>query len=188
VLENLRKKLSYILEAIGKLFSRTGLSPTAYTLIGFSLSILASYLYSTGYLTNERIAGLIILISGFFDVVDGSVARITGRVSQRGAFLDSNLDRLGEMFLFLGIIVGSLSNTIFSFIALSMSFMVSYTRARAEPLGLKLSGIGIGERSERLLILSVSSISGLVNYGVLLVAIVAGATFIQRLLYSAMKL
>jgi archaetidylinositol phosphate synthase len=188
VLEKLRAKLNIFLENLGKAFSKTGLPPAAYTLIGFAISALASYFYFKGSIEGGRIAGILILLSGFFDVVDGSVARVTSKVSRKGAFLDSTLDRLSEILLYIGITAGSFNSAILSLAALSISLMVSYTRARAEPLGLKLSGIGIGERSERLLVLSISSILGYVGYGVIAVLVIAAITFIQRFVYSLSKL
>lgn len=188
MLENLRKQLSNLLESTGRLFSKTKLPPTAFTVIGFMVSTLASYFFFLGKVEYERVAGVLILISGFFDIVDGSVARMTGKVTQRGAFLDSNLDRLSEILLYMGIVLGSLANGAISMFALSMSLMVSYARARAEPFGVKLSGVGIGERSERLIVLSLSSILGLVSYGVLFVAVLATITFLQRLVFTSKRL
>ena len=101
-------------------------------------------------------------------------------MTKRGAFLDSTLDRLGEVAIYLGIMVGGYSNPEWVLLAITFSLLVSYTRARGEALGTKLSGVGIGERSERLLVLAVLSLVGLASYGVLVVAVVAILTFLQR--------
>lgn len=121
-----------------------------------------------------------ILVAGWFDIVDGAVARVTGRVSKRGAFLDSTLDRVAEVAIFMGILAGGLASPLMLLLALSLSLLVSYTRAKADSLGTSLSGVGIGERSERLLILAVASILGLADWGVILVAVIAGITFAER--------
>ena len=96
---------------------------------------------------------------GFFDVLDGAVARATGRTSQRGAFLDSTLDRVSEVVVFLGILVGGYASPFLVLLALSLSLLVSYTRAKGDALGVNLAGIGVGERSERLVVLIVTSLS-----------------------------
>ncbi|MGD0013026.1 MAG: hypothetical protein ABSD56_01170, partial [Bryobacteraceae bacterium] len=75
-----------------------------------------------------------------------------------GAFLDSTLDRVAEVAIFLGILAGGLAPPMLVLSALSLSFLVSYTRAKGDALGIRLSGVGIGERSERLLILAIASI------------------------------
>ena len=120
------------------------------------------------------------LVAGWFDIVDGAVARVTGRTSKRGAFLDSTLDRVAEIALFGGIMLGGSSAPILVLLALSFSLLVSYTRAKGDALGVALSGVGIGERSERLLILAITSILGLLYWGVVLVIVVALFTFLER--------
>jgi archaetidylinositol phosphate synthase len=111
---------------------------------------------------------------------------VVGRVSKRGAFLDSTLDRLAEVAIYLGLLVGGFSTGPWVLLALSLSLLVSYTRAKADSLGMSLSGVGIGERSERLLVLAFSSILGLTYWGVVLVAVIAGFTFVERA-YRASK-
>lgn len=188
MLERLRKEFSGYIDRVGTYFAKTGLSPSFFTFLGLIFSIIGFGLFSAGTILTERLAGLAILASGFFDVIDGSVARIRKQVTAKGAFFDSTLDRISEFFLYYGIIVGSLANTLITVLALFVSLMVSYTRARAEPLGIKLSGIGIGERSERLLILAIFSITGLVEYGIIAVAIVALLTLLERIFYTVRRL
>lgn len=120
------------------------------------------------------------MLSGFFDIVDGAVARATNSVSKKGAFLDSTLDRVAEVAVYSGILLGGFASPLLSLLALSFSLLVSYTRAKADSLGVSLSGVGIGERSERLLVLSIFSIVGFVTYGVLLVSLLAAITFLER--------
>jgi archaetidylinositol phosphate synthase len=112
--------------------------------------------------------------------VDGAVARAAGKASKRGAFLDSTLDRVADAVIFVGILAGGYAPPLYVLLALSLSLLVSYARARAESLGVGLAGVGVGERSERLLVLALASMVGYVQWGVVLVALLAGFTFVER--------
>ena len=194
MLNNFREKLEPILEKIGVLFSSTGLSPNKLSLIGFLIAITSSIIFGLNLslesiLNSSIIGSIILLIAGFFDVIDGSVAKITKKTSSKGAFLDSVLDKISETTIFLGIAIGSLANPILCLIAVSSSLLVSYTRSRAETLGLNLSGVGFGERAERLLILSIMGLIPLphsLEYGVIIIIIISTITVIQRI-YKALK-
>jgi archaetidylinositol phosphate synthase len=186
VLDRLRARLDRFLTALGMRFSKAGLSPTAWTMVGLAVSILAAYSYSASNYRGEVVGGFLVLISGFFDIVDGAVARVTGKTSMRGAFVDSTLDRVAEVVIFTGILIGHYGSALSIILALSTSLLVSYTRAKGDALGISLSGIGIGERSERLIVIAVSSIIGLLGWGVILVFLVATFTFIERV-YRALK-
>jgi archaetidylinositol phosphate synthase len=180
VLDRLRSRLEGFLGGAGRAFARLNSSPTAWTIVGLAISFLAALAYSTPRLSGQALGGVLVLAAGWFDIVDGAVARVTGRTSRRGAFLDSTLDRVAEVALFIGVLAGGYTAPTLVLLALALSLLVSYTRAKGDALGVALSGVGIGERSERLLILAVSSIVGLVGWGVLLVAAVALYTFLER--------
>jgi len=147
-------------------------------------TICFKFIYTICYLY----AGIALLTSGFFDIVDGSVARVTKKVSSIGAFLDSTLDRVSEVALFIGIIASNVMNPLLVALALALSLLVSYSRAKADSIGVNLQGIGIGERAERLIILAVSSIIAsiisieLIQYGIIIIVILAGITFVHRIL------
>src|SRR3989442_11833124 len=179
----LLNKLSATLDSAflltGRGFSKLGVTPTGWTFVGLSFALLSALAYGNRGSPWQPLAGLLVLASGFFDIVDGAVARATGRMTKRGAFLDLTLDRLREVAICVGMMVGGYSSPDWVLVAITFSLLVSYTRARGEALGIKLSGVGIGERSERLLILAVLSIVGLASYGVLVVAVVAIPTFLQ---------
>lgn len=180
MLDRLRVRLAAYFTALGNGAAKVGLSPSGWTLVGVIFSFMAAAAFwSSGY-RGEALGALLVLASGFFDIVDGAVARSTGKVSRRGAFLDSNLDRVSEVAIYFGILLGGLADPRLVLAALSLSLLVSYARARADALGVKLSGVGVGERSERLLVLAGSALLGLVGYGVALVAVLAGITFLQR--------
>ncbi len=180
MLDRLRGRLESNLVSVGNLFAHLEVSPTTWTIVGLVISFLAAAAYSTSGYRGEALGGVLVLVAGWFDIVDGAVARVTGRTSKRGAFIDSTLDRVAEVAVFGGILVGGYSAPLLVLLAMAMSLLVSYTRAKGDALGVKLSGVGIGERSERLLILSVLSIAGLAYWGVVLVLVVATYTFLER--------
>jgi len=177
VLDRLRGSLGAVLASLGRAASKVIPSPTAWTVVGLLFAFLAFLYYGGGH---QFVGGLLLAVSGFFDVLDGAVARATGRISQRGAFLDSTLDRVSEALIFLGILAGGYTSPFLVALALSLSLLVSYTRAKGDALGVNLAGIGVGERSERLVVLIVTSLLGIVWLGVLIVAFLALVTFVQR--------
>jgi archaetidylinositol phosphate synthase len=191
LLNRLREKLVPVTTLIGNSFGSLGLSPTYWSMIAFAFAILSSIFFGLSKFLSEQgivfpsqiIASIMLLISGFFDIVDGSVARVSKRSTVRGAFLDSNFDKISEALIFIGIAIGGLSSPILAMIALSTSILVSYIRARAESLGIELKGVGIGERAERLLILSICGfipISGSIQWGIIIIIILSSFSFIQR--------
>lgn len=191
MLNRFREKLVPITTLIGNNFGSLGLSPTYWSMIAFAFAILSSIFFGISTFLSEQgivfpsqiIASIMLLISGFFDIVDGSVAQVSKRATSRGAFLDSNFDKISEALIFIGIAIGGLSSPILAMIALSTSILVSYLRARAESLGIELKGVGIGERAERLLILSICGfipISGSIQWGIIIIIILSSFSFIQR--------
>jgi archaetidylinositol phosphate synthase len=180
VLDRLRGRIGDALLKMGKGASRVMPSPTAWTISGLLFSILAGVLLSKGGYSFGALGGLCVLASGILDVVDGSVARATNVVSKRGAFLDSNLDRIGEVAVFFGLLLGHYAPATLIFLAVALSLMVSYARAKADSLNVSLAGVGIGERSERLLVIVIASFLGLLYWGVILVAALAEIAFIER--------
>ena len=194
MLNRFREKLIPITTLIGNNFGSLGLSPAFWSIIGFAFAILSSIFFGlTNFLNQQGIefpsqifASILLLISGFFDIVDGSVARVMKKSTTKGAFLDSNFDKVSEALIFIGIAIGGLSNPILVMIALSTSILVSYLRARAESLGIELEGVGIGERAERLLILSICGfipISESIQWGVIIIILISGFSFLQRFRY-----
>jgi archaetidylinositol phosphate synthase len=177
MLDRLRGSLGALMASLGSKASKVIPRPTAWTIIGMFFAFLAFIYYAGGH---PVVAGVLVMFSGFFDVLDGAVARATGKTSPRGAFLDSTLDRVSEVIIFLGILVGGYVSPFFVLLALSFSLLVSYTRAKGDALGVSLAGIGVGERSERLVVLIVTSLLSIVGLGVLIIALLAFITFVQR--------
>jgi archaetidylinositol phosphate synthase len=200
LLNRLRNLLEPTLTKIGATFASTGLSANFWTGLGLAVSVLAAIVYASNAFINLEwtpwnfaavIGGILLLISGFFDIVDGSVARITKQISRKGAFLDSVFDKIAEVIIFGGIALGQLADSFWCLLALGLSLLVSYTRARAESLGGKLKGIGIGERAERLLIIALIGmipVREAMQWAMIIVSIVAGITLAQRMAVTARKL
>ncbi len=179
----------YLTEPAVRLLARTSISPNAITWFGLLLAVGAAVLIIT-----ERLfaAGFVVLIAGFFDIMDGALARHTNRVTRFGALLDSVLDRLAEAVLLLSIIVlyvrgGFIVGVLLAGIALPGSLLVSYVRARAESLGLECQ-VGLFTRAERVVVLALGLLLSQIDYAFLVIAlaIIVVFSFItvsQRLLY-----
>ena len=108
------------------------------------------------------------------------------RSTRKGGFLDSIFDKIAEVAIFAGLLVGGFTEPIWVLLAITLSLLVSYTRSRAESLGIKMQGIGIGERAERLLVIAIiGMIPGLMPYAVGIVIVIAGVTFVQRIIVTS---
>lgn len=188
MLNNFRNSLKPYLEKIGRGFASTGLSPNFWTAIGLFFAFTSSIVYGLNFEFALIIGGLLLLVSGFFDIVDGQVARVTNKTSKQGGFLDSVFDKIAEVAIFLGILIGSHVEPYLVLLAITLSLLVSYTRARAESLGITLQGIGIGERAERLLVIAIIGMIGFMDYAVMIVIIIAGITLIQRIIATTKNL
>ena len=174
-------------ESSAGLFKKVGLSPNLVTVLGFVFTLAAFLFYARGLRFAWEQAGAFstLLLAGYFDALDGALARRYRLVSKFGGILDSVLDRLGELFLYSGLAIGNLVDFRLALWALSASFMVSYLRARAEASGIVMKGVGIAERPERLLILIVSTLfqpvyPGSLSWGTLLIALLASLTLLER--------
>ena len=185
MLNNLRERLRPILEKIGKAFAATGLSPNFWTSIGLVFALASAVVYGLGIEFGLIIGGVLLLVSGFFDMVDGQVARVSGKTSQKGSYLDSMFDKIAETAIFLGILVGGYAEPYLVLLAITLSLLVSYARAKSDALNIKLQGVGIGERAERLLAVAIIGIVGFMEAAIVIVVIIAGITLIQRMIVTA---
>src|SRR6201991_4297153 len=159
-----------VIDPVVKVLIKLGLTPNAVTTIGFVLNVGVAVIFiigaeegNRGDLTYVGWAGALILFAGLFDMLDGQVARLGNMKSTFGALYDSVLDRYSELILFLGICYYLVSHhyflsSLFAFIGLIGSMMVSYTRARAEGLGIPLKG-GLMQRPERVVLVGLSAIA-----------------------------
>ena len=188
-LSEVRKTLSYrFTEPVVRLLSRTAITPSAITWSGFLLTAGAAALIITEHLL---VAGLVVLSAGFFDILDGALARRTNQVTRFGAVLDSTLDRLSEAVLLLGILVfyareQSIPGILLVGAALIGSPLVSYIRARAEALGLECR-MGLFTRAERVIVLALGLVLSQIDYALIIaLAIIVVLSFFtagQRLVY-----
>ena len=180
--EIVRKYARVFLEPLARLISRTGISPNVITVIGFILMIGVAIVLALGYFFW---GGILITAVAIFDAVDGTLARMMGRTSRFGAFLDSTLDRFSEAVIFLGLFihfVGQNQNLelILIYATVVGSLMVSYARARAEGIGIPLKD-GLFTRFERVFILVVGLIFDQLTIALWILAIFSNLTAIQRM-------
>ncbi len=174
--------LRQLLRPLVRALSAMRVRPDTLTTLGWTLAVGAAVLFGLGYV---RIAGLVMLVAGLFDALDGAVARESNRMSRFGAFLDSTMDRLSESAVFAGIMFFYASEArpfevLLAGVAMTFSLLTSYTRARAEGLDVECE-VGLLERAGRVVILSLSAVFGLLTVGVGLVAAGALITTLQRI-------
>ncbi len=192
----LQQQARYLVALLIKPFTRLGITPNTLTVIGLLLSVLTAVVIAQGHLLA---GGLLVLFAGIFDMFDGAMARVNNTATTFGAFFDSTLDRYSESIILLGLLVYALQrpglqDTLWPFaneqlwmitlifIAVVGSLMVSYTKARAEGLGLECK-TGLLARPERVVILALGLISGSSIWALALLAILSQATAIERIVY-----
>ena len=194
-LDDLRDRVYPIIDPLTRWLVRKRVHPNLITTSGFVVTVFAGFLYGTDHV---RTAGLFVLLGGAHDIFDGRVARESGLQSKFGAFYDSVLDRISEVVIYIGLIslynqyeMSLLNIGMIYLIALAMagSLMISYTRAKAETLGLDCS-VGLMQRAERVVLLGVGSLifglswDGLVISGVIVIfAILTNYTAVRRILW-----
>jgi CDP-diacylglycerol--glycerol-3-phosphate 3-phosphatidyltransferase len=174
-----------ILDIIVKTVSALKIHPNYLTLIGFLTTILAAFYLAKGKFLN---AGMIIIVAGIFDMLDGRVARITNNVTRFGAFFDSVLDRYSDIAIYLGLMVyyskgQRISYVILSGVAMMGSLMTSYTRARAESL-IPLCKVGFMERPERLVLLIIGMLANRMAPVLWIIAFFSNMTVIHRIVFT----
>lgn len=186
----LKQRFNQSIEHEAELLVRAGLTPNAITVIGFILSLLSSMLYLVSWNRQLTVpaAGIVLLLSGFFDALDGAVARLSGRATPFGGFLDSVVDRYSDAVVLTAMILGGLCETFWGLLALVGSLLVSYSRARAEAAGVKMMSKGLAERAERLLLIAFLSLASyawlpILGWGIILLALLSHFTVLQRAYY-----
>lgn len=188
-----REKFNSLSVKIGIIFSKLPLTPNQWTLLAFVPAVISAY-----FLINESflLAALLLLLSGFIDLVDGSVARVTGRVTKLGAYLDTIADRYVEAIMIFALLFVSLPSVYFPiyvwlYVYLFGSMLTTYAKAAAKEKDLvdeEIKG-GIMERAERLLILVIGIIlasydKSFLSYMIVLLAVLANISALQRIYYS----
>lgn len=196
MLTKLKQKVQNMLSLEAKAAHNMGLTPNIVSLIGVALAAFSAFTYavSQGQPLWILLATILFLASGFCDALDGVIARIYQQMSVFGGFLDSLLDRYADAAVYAGVIIGGLCDPLWGLAALVGSIMVSYSRARAEADEITMESVGIAERAERMLILSIASIVAIfwlpaLRIGIILLAVLSNFTVLQRGLhvYSSLK-
>ena len=194
-LPEIRKTLArYAAEPLVRLLAATHISPNTLTWLGFLLTLGAAALIAMGHLLA---AGIVVLVAGSFDILDGALARRTNRITRFGGILDSTLDRLSDAVLLFGVLglfllaqeqpalftfIAKEWSIVLVFIALASSQFVSYIRARAEAAGLKCQ-VGLFTRAERVVVLVLGLLTSQVSIALAIIAALSIVTFIQRSVY-----
>jgi phosphatidylglycerophosphate synthase len=180
-----KKGLTRLLEPAALFLQKHSISPNQLTFFGLISSFLSAVAYASGHL---RLGGIILLLSGISDVLDGSLARNTGTSSAFGAFIDSVSDRYADLLVYFGILIqlhfaGDILHMIVLMAAMLGSVMVSYTRARAESI-IESCTVGFMERPERLLTIVIFSLIGHIEPALWILAVGANITALQRIIHT----
>lgn len=190
MLTRFKEQIQSFLVAEARLLHNLGMTPNQISALAIAFAFVAGGFYWTWQYNRFFliVAPVFLLLSGFFDALDGVVARLHGEETVFGGFLDSTLDRYAEAVILTALIVSGLCNVFWGSTALVGSLLVSYTRARAEAAGVKMETVGLAERAERLIILVVASFAAYVwlcalEWAVWILALLANFTVIQRIAY-----
>lgn len=177
-------KFGHLLDKpLSPLVRRFNLSPNSLTLTGFLITVAAAVAIPRHLI----VGGLLIILGGLFDILDGIVARIKGKETEFGAFLDSVLDRFSDAAIFLAIgwrmyLLDNITGAALSMITLTGALLISYTRARAEGIGKKCS-TGLMERTERIVLITFGCLADLLTPILWLLAILTFYTVVQRIFH-----
>lgn len=173
-----------VLEAVGGFLNRLGITPNTMTIFGLLGNIVGAYFLARGQI---GLGGVIVLIMGPVDALDGTMARLRGEPSSFGGFIDSVTDRYSELVIYLGLLIYSLNQgdvlmAALTYMSASGSVLVSYVKSRAETLGFECK-IGLLSRVERYLVLAPLLVLNRPLWAVWIIAILANFTALQRFLY-----
>jgi CDP-diacylglycerol--glycerol-3-phosphate 3-phosphatidyltransferase len=183
---NIRRNLAYrITDPMVRILSKSGITPNALTFINLALNIVAAYVIATGHLL---LGGVLLLVAGLFDLLDGALARFTKQTTRFGAILDSVADRISEAAILCGLLIWYIPQEeasleiVLIFVVLIGSFLVSYIRARAEGLGWQCQ-VGLFTRAERVIVLAIGLLINQIFIALCVLVIFVFITVVQRLIY-----
>ncbi len=168
---------------VGTFLGGLGLTPNMLTIIGFLLNCVVAAILANG---NIRVGGVLLLFSSGFDMLDGSVARATGKTSPFGGFFDSTVDRYSEIVVYFGLLWHLLdtddwkTSALLTVAAATGALMISYSRARAEAAGWSAS-VGLLARTERVIVLSLGLVLGKPVWALWILAIGTHLTAVTRM-------
>lgn len=183
---DIRRNLAYRITApVVRILRKSGITPNALTLISLALSIVTAYVIATGRLP---LGGVLVLVAGLFDLLDGALARFTKQTTRFGAILDSVADRISEAAILCGLLIWYIPQEeasleiVLIFVVLIGSFLVSYIRARAEGLGWQCQ-VGLFTRAERVIVLAIGLLINQIFIALCVLVIFVFITVVQRLVY-----
>lgn len=185
MLSRYRDSLRLWTDPVGRLLLRLHLRPNQLTVCGLGVSLATAAAFAAGH---ARWAGGLLILAGLFDYFDGSLARASGQVTPFGAFLDSVIDRYSDLVVLLGIVLlfgsqGHARGAVATMAALVGTIMVSYTKARAESIGV-VCNVGFMERPERMICLILGAVFDLVEPSLWVLAILTNATAVHRIAFT----
>jgi CDP-diacylglycerol--glycerol-3-phosphate 3-phosphatidyltransferase len=171
-----------VLDPIGAFLNRLGLMPNTMTLLGLVGNVVGAILIATGHMT---IGGIIVLLMGPIDALDGTMARLRGMAGKFGAFVDSVTDRYSELVIYAGLLYyfiqqGNDLGMLLVYASAAGSVLVSYIRSRGQSLGWDTK-VGVLTRMERYLVLAPTLILNIPIVGLWIIAILSNLTAIQRI-------
>jgi len=183
---DIRRNLAHhITDPLVGILSKIGITPNVLTLINLALNIVAAYFIATEHFI---IGGVLVLVAGLFDLLDGALARFTKQTTKFGAILDSTVDRISEAAILCGLLIwyipqeGASLKSVLIFVVLIGSFLVSYIRARAEGLGWQCQ-VGLFTRAERVIVLAIGLLINQIFISLCILAVFVFITVVQRLVY-----
>ena len=187
MLEKIRDKVEPITNRIGQELSKLGMTPIMLSIFAIIFSLISAFFYSNliqfeinNIISNQALGAIFLLIAGLCDMLDGAIARVTRKSTLRGAFIDSTFDRVTEIIIFAGLLIGQYTEPLFVFFAITLSMLVSYSRTKAEAINVDLRGVGIAERSERILILCLFSFISEIRLAIIIITVLSFITFMER--------
>src|SRR5215470_13963342 len=184
MLSHYRASLHTVADPVARILLRAHVRPNQLTILGLGVSVAAAHAFFQG---RFRTGAMLLAVAGLFDFFDGSLARLAGRESAFGAFLDSVVDRYSDLLVLLGVVLfyereRDTVGVFFTMITLVGTVMVSYTKARAQSIGVRCE-IGLMERPERMIVLIAGAVLDLLTPAVIALAVLTNLTALHRILY-----
>jgi CDP-diacylglycerol---glycerol-3-phosphate 3-phosphatidyltransferase len=185
MLSHYKASLTRLGDPVARALLRVHVRPNHLTVAGLGVSIVAAFALGQGRL---RVGAVLLALAGLFDFFDGSLARLANSVSAFGAFLDSVVDRYSDLVVLLGVVLyyhraADTAGVFLTMVALVGTIMTSYTKARAQSIGLACE-VGLVERPERLILLIAGAAFNLLTPAVIALAVLANVTALQRIFYT----
>jgi phosphatidylglycerophosphate synthase len=186
MLNRIRVVVERFTSILAGLLVKFGFKAEYLSFMGLTVAVLGALMY--GVRGGLYVASILVIVSGFFDMLDGAVARAAGTADRLGSFLDSTIDRFSDSAIIGGLMLSGRVPIEPGIVSLVGSLLTSYVRAKAESLGLEMSGVGLIERGERILIIALSGLLNVIEIGIWVLAILSLVTIIQRVVYVYRRL